>query len=311
MNMTRRQLANLALSAAVPARLSAKPDSRFGGVQIGINVPYSFRGMPGDADSILKNMIELGLSAAELRSQPVEASFGAPVSTSLSARRSTRSPEEQKAAAEELEKWRLSAPMDRFKEFRRKYEEAGVRIQIVKFDGVDRMKNEVVDYAFELAKTLGAKALSCEIPVSKTKWLGEFAAKHRLMVGYHGHGDVDNPEAFAAPPSWERAMSYSNWNGINLDIGHFTAGNNTSPIPFIKQHAGRITHIHLKDRKFKNGPNMRWGQGDTPIKEVLQLMKEKRYPFQATIEFEYPVPEGSSVLQEIGKCVQYCRDALR
>ena len=41
-------------------------------MQVGINAPYSFRGMPGTADDILKYMIQLGLSAAELRLQPVE-----------------------------------------------------------------------------------------------------------------------------------------------------------------------------------------------------------------------------------------------
>jgi hypothetical protein len=53
-----------------------------------------------------------------------------------------------------------------------------------------------------------------------------------------------------------------------------------------------------------------WGQGDTPIKEVLLLMKEKKYKFPATIELEYPVPEGSTRVAEIGKCLQYCKDAL-
>ena len=200
--------------------------------------------------------------------------------------------------------------MNQFKQFRKKYEDAGVAIEIVKFDGVDRMKDEVVDYAFELAKALGARALSCEIPVSRTQWLGGFAARHKMMVGYHGHGDVKNPEAFATPESWEKAMSYSKFNGINLDIGHFIAGNNFSPIPFIRKYANRITHIHLKDRKLNNGPNVPWGQGDTPIKEVLQLIKKEKYPLQGTIEFEYPAPAGSDVLGEIAKCVQFCKQAL-
>ena len=315
MHYTRRDLGKIAL-AALPVRLLAKPDSKFGGVQIGINAPYSFHGMPGDAEAILKYMTELGLSAVELRSQPVEAFFGAPVSTRLGPPPGPRTPptaEQQsarRAAAEELEKWRLSAPIDKFQEFRKKYEDAGITIEIVKFDGVEKMKDEVVDYAFGLAKTLGAKAISCEIPVSRTKWLGEFAEKHRMMVGYHGHANIHSPEAFATPESWEKAMSYSKYNGINLDIGHFIAGNNFSPIPFMKKYADRITHVHLKDRKLNNGPNVPWGQGDTPIKEVLQLMKKEKYPFQGTIEFEYPVPDGSDVLHEIAKCVQFCKSAL-
>jgi len=298
MSLTRRDLGRLAL-AVLPASLLAKPDSKWGGVQIGINVPYSYRGLPGSAEDILVMTTGLGLSAVELRSQPVEAFFGAPDSAGI---RSPRTPE--------LEKWRLAASIDKFKEFRKKYEDAGIAIQVVKFDGVDKMKDEVVDYAFGVAKALGAHALSCEIPLSKTEWLGQFATKHKMMVGYHGHTNVTSPEAFAKPESWEKAMSYSPYNGINLDLGHFMAANNTSPIPFLEKHADRVTHVHVKDRKKNDGPNVPFGQGDTPIKEVLQFMKQKKYKFQATIEYEYPLPEGSTVLTEISKCVEYCKNCL-
>ena len=319
MRITRRDLGKLAL-AALPAALRAKPNSKFGGVQVGINAPYSFHNLPDSADDVEKYCVDLGLSALELRSQPVEEFFGCPIhySTSPAPRPATPpSPEEQAAQraeaaakAQAVEKWRLSASMDQFKTFRKKYEDAGIAIQIVKFDNVDKMKDEVVDYAFTLAKTLGARAISCEIPLSKTPWLGEFATKHKMMVGYHGHTNIHNPEAFGAPESWEKAMSYSKYNGINLDIGHFVAANNTSPIPFLKKYADRVTHVHIKDRKMNNGPNTPFGEGDTPIKDVLQVMKREKYAFQATIEFEYKVPEGSNVLREIARCVDYCRNCL-
>jgi sugar phosphate isomerase/epimerase len=105
-------------------------------------------------------------------------------------------------------------------------------------------------------------------------------------------------------------MAAAKYNGINLDIGHFVAGNSTSPIPFLTQYHDHVTHIHVKDRKMHDGPNMPFGQGDTPIVEVLQLIKKNKWPIEATIEFEYPVPAGSDVLTEIGKCVEYCRKAL-
>src|SRR6516165_1209939 len=211
MQFTRRDLGKLAL-AALPLPLLAKPDSKWGGVQVGINAPYSFHGMPDSADDVQKYAVTLGLSALELRSQPVEESLGCPIhySTSPTPRPKTPpTPEEQAAQraqaaakAEAVEKWRLAASMDQFKTFRKRYEDAGIAIQIVKFDAVDKMKDEVVDYAFNLAKSLGARAISCEIPQSKTAWLGEFATKHKMMVGYHGHTKIDDPEAFGAPASW-------------------------------------------------------------------------------------------------------------
>ena len=56
--------------------------------------------------------------------------------------------------------------------------------------------------------------------------------------------------------------------------------------------------------------NVPFGKGDTPIREVLQLIRDNKWPIQATIEFEYPIPEGSDRMAELRKCVDYCRAAL-
>jgi sugar phosphate isomerase/epimerase len=216
----------------------------------------------------------------------------------------------RKAGAEELRKWRLAASMDSVKAFRKKYEDAGVKIEIVKVDAIDTFSDEEIDYMFGLARTAGASAISCEIPLSHTKRLGTFGEKHKMMIGYHGHTDITSPEAFGRPKSWETAMSYSKYNGINLDIGHFTAGNSTSPIPFLEKYHDRVTHIHLKDRKMHNGATVPWGTGDTPIKETLKLMQKEKYRFPGVIEMEHPVPEGSDLMTELAKCVAFCKDAL-
>ena len=73
---------------------------------------------------------------------------------------------------------------------------------------------------------------------------------------------------------------------MNLDIGRFTASNYDG-VAFIKQHHDCMTNLHLKDRKKDRGPNTVWGEGDTPLREVLQLMKKEKYPFPANIEYEY------------------------
>jgi sugar phosphate isomerase/epimerase len=125
------------------------------------------------------------------------------------------------------------------------------------------------------------------------------------MMGYHNHTQVN-------AHSWDVALAQSKYNGIQLDIGHFAAAIDVSPIPFIKEHHDRITNLHLKDRKYRShgGQNLPWGQGDTPVKEVLQLMETEHYKFPAGIELEYKIPAGSTLQAEIAKCLQFCRGAL-
>jgi sugar phosphate isomerase/epimerase len=321
----------------------AKPDSRVRGVMIGMNVPYNFGGRSASVDEIIQNCVQLGISGVELRTQPVEAFLGVPANLVPAGRggggraRGTAAgenppgaergaapapgaggrgrgraaappltPEQeaaQKANAEELRKWRLSVPMDRVKSLRSKFEDAGMLVEIVKVDGIITMPDDLIDYEFQLAKTLGARAISTEIAPEGTKRLGQFAEKHKMMVGYHGH-------ATTSVADFETKFSESKGNGANLDIGHFIAGQNTSPVPFIKAQHSRITHVHIKDRKLNNGPNVPFGQGDTPIKEVLQLIRDNKWNIQATIEFEYPVPEGSDRMTEIQKSIDFCRAAL-
>jgi sugar phosphate isomerase/epimerase len=138
-----------------------------------------------------------------------------------------------------------------------------------------------------------------------TERIGRFAEKHEVYVGYHNHTQVDEH-------SWDAALGQSPYNAINLDVGHFTAAISKSPIPFIEKHHARITSMHLKDRKYggDRADNLPWGEGDTPLAEVLQLMKREGYSFPATIELEYPVPEGSSVTEELKKCLAFCKRAL-
>ncbi len=273
-----------------------RPNSKVAGVQLGLNVPYSFGNNSMSGDEVLKNCVQLGISGVELRTQPVEAFLGLPAA--LMGKKDA-------GASTQLRDWRKSVSMDRVKEFRSKYETAGVLIEIVKVDGIFAMSDQEVDYAFTLAKTLGARAISTEIShqEAELKRLGQFADKHQFMVGYHGH-------ATTKPADWEAAFALAKFNGANVDLGHFVAGNNTSPVPFLKEHHERITHVHLKDRKFNNGPNTPFGEGDTPIAEVLRLIRDNKWNMQATIEFEYKVPADSDRMTELARAIKFCREAL-
>jgi sugar phosphate isomerase/epimerase len=121
-------------------------------------------------------------------------------------------------------------------------------------------------------------------------------------------------------------LGASKYTALNFDVGHYFGVNGESPVPIVEKYHDRIASLHLKDRKGPSkdaqtsgaqggfpgggGANMPWGQGETPLKEVLQSMKAKKYKFPASIEYEYQTPQGSDVLTEIKKCVEYCKRAL-
>lgn len=309
---SRRDFTKLALSSLPGAALLSsrtfaadKPDSKVAGVQIGINVPYSFGDPTMSGDAVLQRCVQLGLSGVELRTQPVETFMGLPPELSTAKKPKSAPVPDVPHKKERLQEWRKAASMENAKEFRAMYESAGVLIEIVKVDGIFGMADEEIDYAFTLAKALGGKAISTEIShkEEELKRLGSFADKHEFMVGYHGH-------ATTTPEHWEAAFALAKFNGANVDLGHFVAGNNTSPVPFITKYHDRVTHVHLKDRKFNNGPNTPFGQGDTPIADVLHLLRDNKWPIQATIEFEYMVPSSTDRMTELGRVVQFCRDAL-
>jgi sugar phosphate isomerase/epimerase len=303
---TRRDFTKLALSALLTSRLGAaeapKPDSKIAGVQLGINAPYSFGPKVKAADDVLERLRQLGLSAVELRTQPVEIVLG--IDPALFVSKKGASAAETAERNAKITAWRKTVSMDQVREFRAKWESAGVLIEIVKVDNIFKFGDEEMDYAFTFAKAIGGRAISTEIAKTEAelKRLGEFADKHEFNVGYHGHGTT-------TPEHWEAAFDLAKHNCANVDLGHFVAGNNISPVPFIKKYHDRITHVHLKDRMLHNGPNRPFGEGDTPIAEVLRLIRDEKWNIQGTIEFEVKVPEEKR-MEEIARSIQFCRDAL-
>jgi xylose isomerase-like TIM barrel protein len=308
MNYTRRELGRLLLSSVPLATLiprmglaADKPNSTFAGVTVGMNVPYNFGTRTMTVDEVISRTTQLNISAVELRSQPIELLMGAPMNVLQPPRG------EEKQAITDLRGWRMKTnPADAAKAGKR-FDDAGIKIDVVKFDNIYDFTDPELDYAFALAKASGARGISCELEIEGAKRVGQFADKHNMVVGYHGH--TKTPESM-----FKEAFAAAKHNWANLDIGHYIAGNLGDPVDFIRRYHDRITHIHVKDRKAgsngKDGENVPFGQGDTPIKACLQVIRDNKWPITATIEFEYPVPPGSDRMAEMAKCVQFCKDAL-
>jgi len=330
----------------ISAEAGEKPNSKFGGVQIGA-ITYSWRSMPGGVDNIIKYCIETGLSSIELMSNDVEEYLGAPKNPMMGMfgppppppppaapaagvppatapaapappvpagdrpRRPELTQEQKDAIAEfnvDMKAWRLALPISKFEEVRKKFADAGIKIHIVKFSPA-RWSDEEIDYAFKAAKALGAKGITDEIGEEAVKKLGPIAEKHGMYAIFHNHMQ------FATPGfSYDTFMAVSPAVMFNFDAGHFFGSTGLHPNTIIEKYHDRIVSVHMKD---KTGPktvpanqNQVWGQGEMPIEDVLLLIKKNKWPINCDIELEYDVKPWSNAVKETKICVQYAQKIL-
>lgn len=308
--VTRRTFGKLALASLPLARAFGKIDSKIAGVQLGTQ-SYSFRDL--SLDDAIKAMVADGLGDCELFAPHIEGGHTdkAPAPPSGGGRR-PGPPDPARAAArkeerEELRKWRLSVSLDYFKGIKKKFNDAGINLYGYNYSFNDSFTDEEIDRGFGMAKALGVKIITASTTLPIAKRVAPFAEKHKMIVAMHGHSNLTDPNQFAKPESFAAAMAMSKYFKVNLDIGHFTAANYDA-VDYIQKNHENIMLLHLKDRKKDEGPNTVWGQGDTPIKQVLLLLKEKKWPVPAFIEYEYK-GEGTSQ-EEVKKCYDYCKQVL-
>jgi sugar phosphate isomerase/epimerase len=272
---------------AIPTAFAAKPNSNFGGVRIGCNT-YSYRGEIFTAEDTLKALVEDGLSEVELKEGPIQAFTGlSGVGKNWPS----------------LTDAQRDAILARCAALRKLYNDAGVNIHVHKIPFGE--SDEAIDFNFEIAKALGCEGITLERAEASARRLAPFADKHKVRLGLHNH-----TENVPSLEPVDKILDYSPYIGFNVDIGHYFAGTRgKSPIPVLEKYHDRIVSLHLKDRT-ADGKNLPWGTGETPIKDVLRLMKQEKWTFPADIELEYKIPQGSTAVAEVAKCVQYCREAL-
>jgi len=317
MRYTRRDFGKLALGAIPAAALlnrppvafaaAARPDSVINGVHVG-TITYSYRSMPDQsAEAILRYIVDSGISAIEFMGGPVEAFAGAPQGPRVPFGRQP-TPEQQAAqreTAQKLRAWRTSISMDRFKALRKMFNDAGVTIYAWKQLSPD-MTDAEMEYVFNVAEALGCTHTTLELldDAAQLKRIGAFAEKHKVYAAYHTHLQ-------GSMTAFDQAFAASKYNRANVDLGHYVAAGG-DPVQFLNAFHDRVASFHLKDRQTPahGAGNLAWGTGDTPLRDILQLVKKNKWTMPVTIELEYDVPAGSDAVKEVVKCLRYCREAL-
>ena len=323
------------------APLPAQQGSKFGGVQIG-TITYSWRTMPGGLDNIIKYCKTSGISSIELMSGDLEQYMGLPEnplakvfadeSRDPAAQTKAKPNQEYRYVAvgsgyirvpypftkeqqdavdkynADIKEWRINLPMSKAEDARKLLKDNGIQAHIVKFSP-SGWSDEEIDYAFKVAKTMGAKAVTEEISLDAAKKLAPFAAKHDMYVGMHNHmqyaeADFDVDAILAVHPSIM----------LNFDAGHYYGSTGKNPCDFVKQYHDRIHSIHIKDKTGPNtdpaNSNQVFGQGETAIAELLKLIQQEKWPIHIDIELEYKVAPWSTSEKEVATCVDYLRQIL-
>lgn len=335
-------------AAAAGPQASGKPDSKFGGVQIGA-ITYSWRSMPGGLENVVKYCKEAGVSSIELMSGDLEDYLGAPknpmarptgappaaVAAPAGAppagaaqggapgaarpagaqgggfQRQPLTPEQEAARAkyaQDLKDWRVGLDMSKVAAAKKLFDDAGIGIHIVKFSP-GRWSDEEIDYAFRAAKAMGAKGVCDEIGEDAVKKMAPIAEKHGMYAVFHNHMQFAT-EGF----SYDPFLAVSPAVMMNFDAGHFFGSTGIHPNTIIEKYHDRLFSVHMKDKTGPNSdpPNQNqvWGQGEVPIADILLLIKKNKWPLYCDIELEYEIKPWSNPVKEVKTCIQYARNIL-
>jgi sugar phosphate isomerase/epimerase len=352
---SRRSFLKLA-AAAAPALSSVthalaeppKNKSFYKGVQLGVQT-YSFHEVPNDgkghADEIVRDCVAVGAYDCEL--------FGAPMTPGIftgvrpdpalcptpllgcapgkggTARNpwawvfARKTGDDLKAAREAQRQFLENTPDSYYKEFRAKFDRAGVNIHsynpYIQNANSDALRGAAlspkeIEGLFRSCKALGVKYLNLSTLLATVEQLAPYAEKYQVMLCPHGHSVTWDPQEFSTTATFEKAFKINKWIGANIDIGHFAASGE-DPTVFIGKYHDRISNLHIKDRQ-KNTPgvneetgnNVPWGQGDTPIKQTLRFLQKNHYNIPAFVEYEYA--GTSEPVEEVKKQMAMCKQML-
>ncbi len=301
---TRREFGRLTVGGVALPLLGTLAGTKVGGVRLGVQT-YSFRDLPraegiDHVDAIIAAMKECGLSECELFAPQVEPQFGP-------RGRGRGTPESRQENREKLRAWRLETPIDHFRAVKKKFDAAGISVYAYNYSFNADMNDQEIDRGFEMTRALGAGIITASTTLSTARRVAPFAEKHQMLVAMHGHSNKSDPNEFCTPESFASAMKLSKYFKVNLDVGHFTAAD-FDAVAYIREHHANITNLHLKDRRKHEGDNVPWGEGETPLRDVLLLLKKEKWPMPAYIEYEYR--GAGTPTEEVKKCFQFAKQIL-
>lgn len=311
---SRRHLGKLALAALPNAALAAKKiDSSVHGIEFGVQ-SYIFSGLglpPGDVlDVLIASMVESGLGNCDLFAPLIQPPAILERINSGPGGRGAEGPPDvavaRAKAREELAQWYMTVPLDYFRGIRRKFDDSGIAIRALsRFPGATEAE---LSRTFEVAEVLGAKILVNGLTVTAAKRLSPLADRHNFTVGILGGSNArsTNPDSVSSPGPFEQAVSFSKNYGMCFDIGDSTAGG-CDALKFVEDHRDKLVLLYLKDR-LKTGEKVPFGEGDAPIKQVLRLLRDRKYAIPCYLDCDYTTKNRPA---DVKRSFEYAKAALK
>jgi sugar phosphate isomerase/epimerase len=298
---SRRHFCRLALGALPLTMPSGRISSKVRGIQWGLQ-SYSFMGKPmqGILDVVLKGMVAAGLGECDIYSPMIEPPELSAMSRGGGAGGSGAGAapgggDARAQARQQLATWRATAPLSYFEDIRAKFNRAG--IEIWGYSGTTGNTDEEIERTFAIAKAMGARYVTTTASLSQARRIAPLAEKHRMTIGFQGRPNM-NPadrDQICTPQDFLNVVKISKRFRISLDIGDATGGG-WDPLAFVRDHHDRIALLYIKDRR-KDNTSVPWGEGDTPVKEVLLLVRDRRLPIRCYVDDDYksPLPRAEDV----------------
>ena len=167
--------------------------------------------------------------------------------------------------------WRTNVSMKDFKNVKKQFKNQGINIFAYKpYCMSPNNSDGEVEYAMKATKALGADYLTAELTTK------ENTKRISRLAEKHNVNVGYHAHLQASDTAWDFAMDRQAAKPLNLGASD----------------------------------NQIWGKGDTPIVEVLQLIRDNSFKFTASVELEYRIPSGSNRVNEVKRCYEYCDQAL-
>jgi sugar phosphate isomerase/epimerase len=287
---SRRQFTQIAVSAvALPFMRASgqtlpRDSATVRGVKIGAitGVYGPFTAAPGQdvIDVVIAHSIEGGIGHVELVNSVLEPRV---TGGGVGGQAPAASTPEYQQSREALRQWRLTTPLDRFREIRRKFDAAGLDLYSYVMTIGDDFTDPEIDAVFKQMQALEVdKFCTNQTRVGMGPRMAPYAEKYKIQPAFHTHALVDDPNEIASPASLDKVLGMSKLFMVNLDIGHFATGGN-DPFAYIKAHHDRITHLHIRDQK-KGGGAANVGDGDLQVADILKAIRDNKWPIACILE---------------------------